>query len=113
MAVSTKRAGPTMFDVHGMLKSLSQRFLVQCSLVMEPRADPPGSYNLMLIAERIPRTPTECLNAATGIPNAVTWGCRWSDTSNHTMPSMFYRGCWEIELELLELVEQLGLPAVD
>lgn len=111
MAISTRGNGPSMFDVSTMMQHLTRTYLVSFSVVMEPRAQLQDGWNLRIVAQRIPRTPTEHLNVATGIPNAVTWESRWADKGLYDMPSTLYRALWELEIALIEMCEQLALPA--
>jgi hypothetical protein len=100
-----------MFDVSEMLSGLSKRYLIATSLVMEPLEKEPGCWSIRILAQRIPRSPTEALNAATGRPNVVTWETTWRETSAYDLPSSIYRGCWELEIAILDMLEQLALPA--
>lgn len=110
MAVSTTGNGPTMFDVWGWLMAFQDNHGVVTSAVMEPLPGEQGRYLLRLIAQKLPVGPIQRLRSATGIPNVVIWECQWSTRSDLDLSSTLFRGCFELEIEVVCMLEQLGLP---
>lgn len=102
--------GPDFYDVYASVASMMQRYPVQLSVVMEPRERMEGLWDVRLVSILRPRSPAQHTVNATAKPQAIIWEGQWSEKHLLSLPSLVYRGLWEIEVGIIEQLEQLSLP---
>lgn len=107
---ATPNLGPDFYDVHVSMAHLMDRYPVAISLAMEPLLSSQGLWQFRLCCVLKPRTATQHLVNATAKPEAILWEAQWSERHLLSMPSLCFRGLWELEIAITEMLEQLKLP---
>lgn len=101
---------PDFYDVYAHLSYLMEQYPVRVSLVMEPQLGQNGLWSVTLLSVITPRTAVEHTVNAAARPQAIRWEAQWSEKHLLSLPSLVFRGMWELEAALLAQLEQLGLP---
>lgn len=105
-----KAGGPSFYDLHGALTHLEKSYPVLCTVEMAPRFSKQGGFRVRVVVDLVPRSAAENMVKATQRPGAIVWEAEWSPESLLDLPSLLFRGCFEVEAEIIALMEQLGLP---
>ena len=102
--------GPDYVDLAQTVDYIRTNYAHACLVVMEPHKSRTDLWTVRIIATYEPRNPSMALAAAMKRPPGVTWECQWSGTHNLELSSTLFRGLFEVEIALTDLIEQLELP---
>jgi len=89
---------------------LEGAYPVHTSIELRPVAGRSGTFMLNIVARFVGREPTARLAIALSKPSHVFWNARFSPEHHDKLSSLVFRGAFEIELELIAAMEQMGLP---
>lgn len=107
---TTSTTGPDFTDLSQTANYIRTNYRHHTVVVMEPLANRTDQWSVRIIATYEPTNPAQALAAALKRPPGYTWSCQWGPASNHDLSSTLFRGYFELEIALSELIEQLELP---
>lgn len=105
-----RSGGPSFYDIHTAMMYLEGKYPVATSLSLQPLAGRAGEFQLELRVQFVGREETARLAIALGKPSHVVWSATFREGQKPELPSLVFRGLFEVELEVIGALEQLGLP---
>lgn len=102
--------GPSFYDLHGALKHLESSYPVLCTVEMSPFSRANAGWRVRVVVELVPRSEAAHLVKAIQRPGAIVWESEWHPEALLDLPGLLFRGVFEVEIQVMEMMEQLGLP---
>lgn len=102
--------GPSFYDIHTGLMYLEGNYPVATTISLSPVAGHAGAFHVELIVRFVGREETARLAIALGKPSHIVWSATFKEGKTPPLDSLLFRGLFEIEIEVIGAMEQLGLP---
>lgn len=106
----TSTTGPDFGDLATTVQYLRDNYRHHIEVMLSPPPANSEQWTVRIIATYAPTNATQALAAATKRPEGIVWEAQWSHKFTLELTSMLFRGLFEVEIALSELIEQMDLP---